>query len=400
MARKSRKKSDTDFNFRVFNTGIYARLSRERQKKEKIETQIEEVKQYIESRHIFKLIDVYSDDGYTGTNFQRPAFQRLMEDLRNGIIDCIIVKDLSRFAREHIGAEDYLNNIFPFLGVRFIAINDGYDNINIEPREYFLASFKNLAHSHFAQETSRKACMAKKALQEQGKFIGSKVAYGYKRDPNDKHKLIIDEEKAPVIREIFERTANGETSGEISRDLNKRQIYTYDNCEWNSPGICALLKKEIYIGTLIQRTTVQAFYKNEAVRHVPKDEQIRFENAVPAIISKELWDKAHAKSAEKKAKRHEGIPENPYKNLVFCGKCGKKVDSGYRRDLTDFTFNCFKCKSGVFAQGKHLNDKVRNNLKLDGNTEISRDLIVESFEKIVVFDRNNITMEGKGGANS
>ncbi|HCR73992.1 MAG TPA: hypothetical protein DIW26_06335, partial [Ruminococcus sp.] len=168
MARKSRKNPadiTEKMDFKVYKTAIYARLSRENQKCEKIETQIEDVKNYINNSYFFEFVDVYADNGYSGTNFQRPEFERLMEDIRNQKINCIIVRDLSRFAREHIGAEDYLNNIFPFLGVRFIAINDGYDNLNIEPQEYFLASFKNLAYSYFAQETSKKVSMAKRELQ-------------------------------------------------------------------------------------------------------------------------------------------------------------------------------------------------------------------------------------------
>lgn len=397
MARKSRKnQADTpkSMEFRTYKTAIYARLSREGQKKEKIETQIEEVRKYIQVRSVFELVDVYADDGYSGTNFQRPQFERLMEDLRNRKINCIIVKDLSRFAREHIGAEDYLNNIFPFLGVRFIAVNDGYDNLNIEPQEYFLASFKNLAHAHFAQETSRKVSMAKRALQEQGKFIGSKVSFGYKRDPNDKHKLMIDEEQAPIIREIFERVSTGESIADICRALNRREISDY---QWTVSRLWAILKKELYKGTLVQRQTVTALYRNEEMHKVPENEQIRIENAVPAIVDSELWEKAHAAIAARSAKKHEGIPENPYKNLVFCGKCGKKISSGFRRDIPDFVFNCMSCKSGVFAKGKHLNQAVIKHLKLSVDTAITGALMCEKINKILLFDRNNIVFQDKDG---
>ena len=150
MARKSRKTKQefqpVQAQSKTYQTAIYARLSREAQSVETIETQIEEIQKFMENKPEFRLVDIYQDNGFSGTNFDRPDFERLMEDVRNRRIDCIIVKDLSRFAREHIGAEDYLNNIFPFLGVRFIAINDRYDNINLEPQEYFLASFKLLAH--------------------------------------------------------------------------------------------------------------------------------------------------------------------------------------------------------------------------------------------------------------
>lgn len=396
MARKSRKNSmnaSEEIKFRVYKTAIYARLSRENRQGETIENQIEEIKDYIKSRHIFALKDIYADNGYSGTNFQRPEFERLMEDVRNQKIDCIIVRDLSRFAREHIGAEDYLNNIFPFLGVRFIAINDGYDNLNLEPQEYFMASFKNLVYAYFAQETSRKVSMAKKALQEQGKFIGSKPSFGYRRDPNDKHKLIINEEEAVIVREIFERVANGETTNQICKDFNQREKGSH---VWKVNSICNILKKEIYKGTLVQHVHSESLYENKKKHKVPEDEQIRFENAVPAIVSPELWEKARNIIAERQRKKHEGIPENPYKNLVFCGKCGKKISCGFQRKLSDITFYC-KCCKGVYLRGEYLSRMVRNHLKLPENTEITKDFLNEKFEKILVFDGKNIVFNDKDG---
>lgn len=393
MARKSRKNPTIEkVNFKVYKTAIYARLSKENQTFEKIETQIEEVRNYMENRKVFELVDIYSDNGYSGTNFKRPEFERLMEDIRNRKIDCIIVRDLSRFAREHIGAEDYLNNIFPFLGVRFIAINDGYDNLNIKPQEYFLASFKNLAHEYFAQETSRKVCMAKRNLQEQGKFIGSKTSFGYMKNPNDKHSLIINEEEAVFVREIFQRVADGETTNQICKSLNQRENNNYS---WSVYKICAILKKEIYKGTLVQHQTITSFYKNEKMQRIPKNRQIRIENAVPPIVSPELWKKAQNVICERERKKHEGIPENPYKDLVFCGKCGKSLNGGFIREISDFRFNCTKCKDGVFSKGKAINSLVRNHFKLPEDTEITKNFLNEKFEKIVIFDRKNIILVDK-----
>ena len=291
MARKSKSNSAVASSSRIYKTAIYARLSREGQKKEKIEAQVEEVRSFLNNRAEFDVIEVYEDDGYSGTNFKRPAFIRMMEDVRNRKLDCIIVKDLSRFAREHIGAEDYLNNIFPFLGIRFIAVLDGYDNINITPQEYFLASFKNLAHAHFAAETSRKVSMAKRSLQEQGKFIGSKPAFGYKRDPNDKHKLVIDENIAPLIREMYTRVVNGERIVSICQDINQRDGMEK---EWTYSKVYAILRKEIYKGTLVQRKKMMSQYNGEASVTVPKEKQVIIDGAVPAIVSDEIWTAAQA----------------------------------------------------------------------------------------------------------
>lgn len=396
MARKSRKNlidNTEKIKFKVYKTAIYARLSKENQQGEKIETQIEEIKNYIENRRIFELVDIYADNGYSGTNFQRPEFERLMEDIRNRKIDCIIVRDLSRFAREHIGAEDYLNNIFPFLGVRFIAINDGYDNLNIEPQEYFMTAFKNLAHEYFARETSRKVGMIQKELQKQGKFAGSTPAFGYLRDPNDKYKLVINEDEAVIIREIFQRAADGETTRQIAKDLMQREI---KGCAWSDSRISAILKKEIYKGILVQHQTETSFYNDEKRHKIAENEQIRIENAVPAIVSSELWEKANAVVAEREAERHRNSPENPYKNLAFCGKCGKKLICGFVKKRGDFELNCTKCKSGVFIKGKAINEAVRNHLKLPENAEITKDLLNEKFEKICIFERKNIVLIDRG----
>jgi DNA invertase Pin-like site-specific DNA recombinase len=304
MPRKPRKNQNLydplPFS-QTWRTAIYARLSREDlSEKDTIESQIEWVKDYLKSRPMFDLIDVYADNGYSGSNFARPQFEQLMEDIRNRKIDCIIVKDLSRFAREYIDAEDYLNNIFPFLGIRFIAILDGYDNINIKPQEYFLASFRNLANAHFAKETSRKTIEAKRILQEQGKYIGAFPPFGYKKDPADKHKLIIDDEKAEIVREIFKRNADGESYSTIRDDLNNRKITTNRGCLWTSSRVRNMLITEAYIGTLAQRRSTKSLYNGEEMRLVPKDEQIRFENAFEPIIEREIWDKVQSQMIERK----------------------------------------------------------------------------------------------------
>ncbi len=398
MARKSRKKHlDFDTELKVYKTAIYARLSRENVGHEKIETQIEEVKKYLQNKPMFRLVEIYADNGYSGMSFERPDFQRMMEDVRNQKIDCIVVKDLSRFAREHIGAEDYLNNIFPFLGIRFIAIYDGYDNIHVEPQEYFLASFKNFAHAYMAQETSRKVGTVKRSLQEQGKFVGSKISYGYVRDPSDKHKLVINPEEAEFVKEIFVRIANGETATQVCKAMNVKDNSGY---VWTVGRICVILKKEIYKGTLVQRQTITAMYKNQKMQRVPKDQQIRSENAVPAIVSPELWQKAQEMVASRQAQRHMDSPENPYKGMVFCAKCGKKLVSGFMRNLQDFTFNCPNCKDGVYAKGKYLHKSVCLSLNLPDDTEITGQFLSEHFDKILVTDRKHISCVPKGGEES
>ena len=392
MARKSRKRDTmTEISTgTVYRTAIYARLSRESQQSEKIETQIEEVLKFIENKPFFKLVETFADNGFSGTNFHRPEFERMMEEVRNGNINCIIVKDLSRFAREHVGAEDYLNNIFPFLGVRFIAVNDDYDNIHIEPQEYFMASFKNLAHAYFAQETSRKVIMTKHRLQEQGKFIGSRPAYGYMRSPVDKHELIPHPEQAAIVREIFSKAADGETSGEICAALNQKQT---DGYVWTLPRICAILRKEIYKGTLVQRTSTQAFYKNEPKHQLPKKEQIRIENAVPPIVTPELWQAAQDAFADRRS-QNSNI-ELPYYGFVFCARCGKKLSARYDRRLSDYIMNCSRCKNGVYARGSYVLQAIQRTFDLPQNEPVRKEHM-QSVDKILLTDKTHIVVCLKG----
>ena len=384
MARKSRKQKAVPeiIATKRYRTAIYARLSGKGRTEETIEAQVTLIRSFLSDKSEFQVVEIFEDDGYSGTNWDRPAFQRMMEAVRSGAVDCIIVKDLSRFAREHIGAEDYLNNIFPFLGVRFISVTDGYDNLKIEPQEYFMASFKNLAHAYFAQETSRKISQSLRVVQEKGLYIGSRAPFGYDLVPGHPHELRINEEQAAVVREIVERFVQGATYTEICKELNSRFP---DGTTWTNARIGTLLKRELYIGTVVGHKTAQAMYKGEKCRKIPKDEQIRVENAAPAIISMELWDSAHKSLAERKEKRHEKTVNNPFRGLVFCELCGTPIPGVFNRKRQDYDFNCKHCKAGVYCSGKRLTALAAEHGGI-GN-----------IAAIYVRDRKHITLYDKEG---
>ena len=393
MARVSRKnKAAADEPaVKTYKTAIYARLSKENPDGETIDAQIELVKSYLAKRRELELVDVYADNGYSGTNFNRPEFERLMEDLREHKVDCIVVKDLSRFAREHIGAEDYLNNIFPFLGIRLISIMDGYDNINIQPEEYFMASFKNLAHAHFAMETSQKTAMAKHAMQEQGKFVGGRCSFGFRRDPKDRHKLTVFEPEAAVVLEIFERVATGEKPNDVRLDLNKRKVL---DPPWTAQRMRSTLKNEYYKGTLVLRQTMKLIYKDGKKRHIPKEHQLRFENAVPVIVPPEIWDKAREQIAARKTAR-ENSPECPYRGIVYCGVCNEVFIPSYSHSMNDFRLYCKKCKRSI--GGRHINRAIRQELGLPENAEVSKALIADSFTRIILSAERNFSFQKSNG---
>ncbi len=384
VARKSRKGKAAPevIALKRYRTAIYARLSGKGKTEETIDAQIRIIREYLADKPQFEVVEIFEDDGYSGTNWDRPSFQRMMEAVRSGTVDCIIVKDLSRFAREHIGAEDYLNNIFPFLGVRFIAVTDGYDNLHIEPQEYFLASFKNLAHSYFAQETSRKISQSLRVVQEKGLYIGSHAPFGYDLVPDHPHELRINKEQAAIVQEIFERFVSGATYTEICEELNRRFP---DGTVWTNSRIGVIIKRELYIGTVVGHKTAQAMYKGEKCHKIPKEEQIRVEDAAPAIISKKLWDQAQKSLADRKAKRHENTLNNPFRGLVFCDLCKQSINGVYNRKRQDYDFNCKSCKCGVYCSGNRLTDLIT------GKTAISE------ISAIYVRDRNHITLYDKEG---
>lgn len=389
MARKSRKNRSADISkIKKYKTAVYARISGESQGEESIDSQIEYVKNYISSNKEFELVDVYADEGCTGTNFNRPEFKRLMEDLRSGKVDCIVVKDLSRFAREHIGAGDYLNNIFPFLGVRFIAIMDSYDNLNIKPEEYFIASFKNLAHAHFAAETSQKISATVRTMQDEGRYIGRACAYGYAHDPKDYHRLIIVEEQAAVIREIFERVAKGEKPNDVRIDLNRRKVLVP---EWSSQRMRDTLKNEYYKGTLVLRRTVKALYKGEKKRHIPKDQQLRFENSdrVPVIVEPEIWQKVQDIVA---SRRRKTDLKSKYEGLVYCGSCGAYITPRYKRDSDAFQFYCEKCKF-VYVFDRVIDKAIRDHLKLTQDEDITESILHRCFKKIILVGKKQFSFQ-------
>lgn len=213
MARKSKRiisaEKTAPLTENVYNVGIYVRLSAEekyyKNGTDSLLNQEEIALEYIKNKPDMRLYKVYSDNGKTGSNFERQGFQDMMYDVYNGKVNCIIVK--SRFGREYIEMGDYLEKIFPLIGVRFIAINDHYDN-NVTSFDVSVP-IKNIINTLYAKDISKKVAAALRIKQQNGEFIGSYAAYGYMKSKEDKHKIVIDEETAPVVKMIFEWKAQG-----------------------------------------------------------------------------------------------------------------------------------------------------------------------------------------------
>lgn len=382
MARISRKKGavkTTSQGTGIFNVGIYLRLSVEDNGKkdaDSIENQKNLLLEYVQTRPYLMLIDIYTDNGYTGTVFERPEFNRMLSDARNGRINCIVVKDLSRLGRNYVEAGDYLEKVFPFLGIRFISVNDHYDSASLTSGEELGASLKNVVNDIYAKDISRKVGTVMKAKRLRGEYIGNYAPYGYLKDPKDKNHLIIDPEIAPFVLEIFEMRASGDGITSIARKLNERDIpspgrlryergiITNNNKKgsklpWNRHVLSDLLKNVAYIGNLAQGRSSSCLHKGIAFHWTDESEWDFVEGTHEPIVSMELWNQVqtineqNTQAAKKTHGKYADLPkrENPYGSLLRCSDCGRVIKqvrsyNTSKRSGTSIYYN-YKCPENI-----------------------------------------------------
>ena len=345
-----------------YNTALYMRLSRDDENygdSVSIETQRTILQQYAKE-HGLSVYGEYVDDGWSGTNFERPSFQRMMDDVEAGKVNCIITKDLSRFGREHVMMDYYLEFVFPEKQIRYIAVAENEDT---EKGLSDFVPFKNLFNEFYSRDTSKKVKAVKRACAESGKFMGTYPAYGYKRDPEDKHHLIIDEETAPTVRRIFAMRAAGTGFRAIAVTLNEEGVLPpgalyYQrkgrsdprnvNHKWAETTVKALIRSEVYIGNMVQGKTGTLSYKSRKLINKPEEEWIRVEGTHEPIISREVWDTVVSidKKKVRKTPPTDGI-RSIFTGLVYCADCGFKMRNHIERftykDGTPGRYSSFIC---------------------------------------------------------
>lgn len=359
MARKSRKNTGAVIEAPVqisnyFPTAIYVRLSIENSGKDddgdSIANQISFCKAYLAEHTDLKLYDIYEDNGEKGTNFDRPEFKRMMDDIRSGKVKCVLVKDLSRFGRDYIEAGEYLEKIFPFMGIRFISISDGYDSLNCDDAESALMiPLKNMINDVYAKDISRKIITSFRARQEKGEFLPAFAPYGYVKSKEVAYRYEIDQETAPYVRMIFEWKAEGVSHNEICKRLNDMGAVTparrkvdlgiwraekYKHTVWHGRSIIDIMKNPTYTGCIVYGRIPKSLYEGIKMHRAPEEEWRYVPDAHEPIISQELFDKVQkmfADRAEKfKAKMDENAPlrelvTNHFKGKIYCGDCGKRM---------------------------------------------------------------------------
>ncbi|WP_177214612.1 recombinase family protein [Anaeromicropila populeti] len=284
-----------------------------------------------------KIIEMI-DDGFSGTNFQRPQFEKMIELSMKGKVKCIIVKDFSRFGRNYIELGHYLECVFPMQGIRFISVNDGFDSEQVRGTTGGLeVSFRNFIYDMYCKDLSKKVKSAIAVRQRQGEFLSPYAFYGYKKSEENKHSLVVDEEAAKVVREIFQMAADQYSTYRIARSLNEKGILTpaeykkkmglnrYCNISscWTQDKVTRIVRDERYLGKLIFNKRVRSETGSKKTVKVSRENWITVSGTHPAIIPKELYDQANGTLKvihEKKKVQSEGK-----RGIYFCGSCGKKL---------------------------------------------------------------------------
>lgn len=365
---------------KIYIAGIYARLSQERKedyrnKSNSLEMQEELCVKEADEKDI-KVFRIYKDYEYSGTNFKRPGFIEMMEDIRIGRINCIIVKDMSRFGREYLEISNYIEKVFPFLGVRFISINDNLDTKDgIKSDKSYEIAIKNIFNDLYAKDISKKVKASKEVKMKQGSFIGAMAPYGYKVEIIDgKRVLVIDEKVADVVKLMFHLASQGKSNIQIARKLttNYTTPYEYkrtgkvfkdkeDIKQWDSSYISKILSDEVYVGNLMQRVYSNRHDSSRKSKFRDKEEWIITENTHEGLIDKTTFENIR----EIKEKKQNHIPYHSLKNIIKDGKenVGVKIQRDHNKEgKYDGIIVCGVCSRDLQkqyrARGLKVNDEV------------------------------------------
>ena len=318
---------------------MYIRLSREdgdKQESESIGNQRKILQRYVKENNLC-LVKEYVDDGISGTTFDRPSFNELLQDIENKTIDMVITKDLSRLGRDYIKTGFYLEDYFPKNNIRYVAITDGIDTY-IDSTNNDITPFKAIMNDMYAKDISKKIRSVLKEKQKQGEYMCSISAYGYKKHPTIKNKLIVDEQVRDIVEKIFDMYTNGHGSVEIVKFLNsnkylsptgyrKTGIVQDENkteYDWNEVTLCNMLKNEVYIGNTIQNKKSVISYKVKKIRTVEKENQIRVDNTHEAIIDKDTFEKVQC-IIEKRGTNTKLKYDYLLRGLLYCYHCKRKL---------------------------------------------------------------------------
>ncbi|MCM1193897.1 MAG: recombinase family protein [Acetatifactor muris] len=333
---------------RIYHAAIYVRLSKEdgdvasaaKAESNSISNQKNLIRDFLKDKDDIIVVFERVDDGYSGSNFERPGFRMMLEDIRRGTVDCVVVKDLSRFGREYIDSGKYIERLFPTLGVRFIAVNDHIDSKEDSGRDDIVVPFKNLMNDAYCRDISIKIRSHLEVKRKNGEYTGAFTPYGYKKDENDKNRLVPDLYAAGVVKNIFRMKLNGMSQAAIADSLNRQGILspmeykhslgiriqdhfkTHRQAEWSSVSVRRILENEVYTGTLVQGRHSTPNHKIKKTVDKPEEEWIRIEdNHEPIISKREFFNAQRLLGMDTRTSPNEG-EVYVLSGLAVCAECG------------------------------------------------------------------------------
>ena len=353
----------------AYNVGIYCRLSREDERTGEsvsVENQREMLSRYVREQG-WNLYATYCDDGVSGTTFDRPGFNQLIADATAGKINLVLCKDLSRLGRDYIESGKYTDIVFPSLGCRFIALNDGVDTAH--KNNEMLVILKNVMNDLYARDTSSKIKAVKRSSFQAGKYVGCYAPIGYLKSPEDKHILIIDPATAPIVRRIFDLRCQGYSYRKIATTLNTEQVPTpssfyylrqgkpnirKEGGYWQAQTVKTILQNEVYIGHMVQNKTGNVSYKVHKQVDKPEAEWIRVEGTHEPLVSMEVWELVRTIEKQNTRSRTQADGETAlFAGLLRCMDCGSLMrsyhDGRRRKDGSKSTYRSYAC--GRYASG-------------------------------------------------
>ena len=350
MARKSRKDIVTQEKpkkaaMKIWRAALYIRLSVEfnGKKGDSLETQRQIMEAYIALCPDIEIVEVYTDNGTTGRTFEREAFQRMLGDIEAGKINCVVVKDLSRLGRNTIDTGYYIEKYFPLHGVRFIAVNDQFDSEDSENSgNHLIVPLKNMINEAYAADISKKVRAQQNQAMKAGEFVGARPPYGYRKDPDNCHRLLVNEDTAPIVRQIFQWTVDGVALNVIVKRLNEQGVMTpgyylasiglitskklMGSGKWQTWTVGKILADEVYTGDMVQGKHTNVGHKQVVTKPV---DWIVVRNTHEPLVSREVFAKAQAVREQMASKytRTMKVPysENILRGRVFCAHCGKNL---------------------------------------------------------------------------
>lgn len=372
---------------KVYHVAIYLRLSKgdgdvdgvEKAESNSISNQRMIIDRYLSQYPEMQVVDTYIDDGYTGTNYKRPELKRMLYDIDDGRIDCIVVKDLSRFGRERIETGNYISKVFKEKGVRFIAINDHYDSLTADGSEtHLIMPIKALTNDNFSRDISLKVRSSLAVKKEKGEYVAPFAPYGYKKDPENVNHLIIDEPAAEVVRKIFAKKIDGLSANAIADELTRMGILTpadyKRSCginykkgrkpkksKWCAAQVIRILKNEMLIGNMVQSKSSLVSYKVKKLIQKPREEWDIVEGTHEPIISEADFYIVQSLLERDVIKIADTNNPNVFAGLVFCGDCGKSLIRRKRMLKTGPVFH-FQCSGYNKKNGCSSHDILESDL--------------------------------------